>query len=173
MSDARCLVNARYVSSRTCGESSGGTTEAVHILGNKKPKARVINDDFHDPQNEETRGINARIPLGFSEHTCSSHHTLVPFSSFVFLDLACHVVNSRTSLHDFSFSHILPVLGLAPVSRQVSSHLPPSSSAEMPQRLGARVRDQILTNLHPAVGFVWSLPRRMISPSQRLEVAAS
>lgn len=92
---------------------------------------------------------------------------------FCLPDLACHVVNSPTSLHDFSFSHILPVLGLAPVSRQVSSHLPPSSSAEMPQRLGARVRDQILTNLHPAIGFVWSLPRRMISPSQRLEVAAS
>lgn len=68
-----------------------------------------------------------------------THMQLPSHLPFCLPDLACHVVNSPASLHDFSFSHILPVLGLAPVSRQVSSHLPPSSSAEMPQRTWGHV----------------------------------
>lgn len=71
------------MSSRTCGESSGGTTEAVHILGNTRNQALGIRDDFHDPQNEETRGIKAGIHWDFPNAYAApiTPHLLLPLVS--------------------------------------------------------------------------------------------
>lgn len=56
-------------------------------------------------------------------------------------------------------------IGLASVSRQVSSHFPHRRRRKCNTAPTITVSSQVM-------GFVWSLPRRMTPPSQRLEVAA-
>lgn len=131
MSDVRCLVRPRHVSSRTCGESSGGTTEAVHILGNTRNQALEIHNDFHDPQNEETRGIKAGMHWDFRNAHAAPNHAPSPSSPCVF-------VTSRVMLSIQPRGVMTSVSHISCPYRAGTSFTPglipspPSSSAEMP-----------------------------------------
>lgn len=99
----------------------------------------------------------------------SSHsHPLLPH---VFSRLACHVVDSTARRHDFSFSHILPVLGW----HQFHTRSHPISPIVVGGNATSHLGHVFVINPHQShfhYGFRLVSSSSHDSPSQRLEVAA-
>lgn len=110
----------------------------------QKPEAWVINDDFHDPQNEETRGIKTGIHWDFPNTHAALITLPIPFPPVFFLPLvSCPRFNREAlRLRFLSFSPILPKSGWHQFharSHPISPHRRRRKCHNAP---GARVRDQ-------------------------------
>lgn len=75
----------------------------------RNTQAREINDDFHDPQNEETRGIKAGMHWRFPKTHAASNRIHSPLPPCLPL-VSCRRLH-RDAFVTFVFSQVLPISG--------------------------------------------------------------
>lgn len=82
----------------------------AHPGEHKKPKPWGSTMIFMIPKTKKPGGSKQGSTGTFRTHTQPPSHP-VSFFPLCLPDLACHVVDSTARRHDFSFSHIQPILG--------------------------------------------------------------